>query len=314
MPRLRAYSRLSLLLSLAAACGTSERENPLDPPAWLGLDSAAGGGASCLAPDAGMHPKPSAPSTLDASIPDASLPDASHDVTHAGGANGYRLALVQRYGVPMSNATGVACDGDAVWLVGGGHNAQTHTLVHVQLATSSIDKTFTFDNLIETAGTGVYGITQRQGEVFLAVAGHTNKVVAVDPDTGKIRRTFQGPSVLGPADLDLSDEGQLVESTGTGEVYTLDPQTGAVRGSFAVGDENRDNGVAVRGKQAFVGRLFGGMQVFNLSDGKLLGRVTHLDGRELDQTRDLGSMCFRGSHLLILSSLGLSEYELRDSQ
>ena len=85
-----------------------------------------------------------------------------------------------------------------------------------------------------------------------------------------------------------------------------------MRASFSVGDQNRDNGVAVRGKQVFVGRLFGGMQVFDLADGKLLGRVTHLDGSELDQTRDLGSMCFRGTHLLILSSLGLSEYELRD--
>lgn len=285
-----------LLLSLAA-CGATDH---------------VGAGA-----DASTDSGPRGSDASDAAMPapDAARPDtmdASQDVTETRGAIRYRLALVQRYGVPVSTATGVSCDGDSVWLVGGGHNALTHTVVHADLASSKVDRTFSFDNLIENLGTSVYGITQRESEVFLAVAGNTNKLVAIDRDTGEIRRSFQAPSVLGPADLDLTDDGQLVESTGTGEVYTLDAQTGAVRASFEVGDENRDNGIAVRGQQAFVGRLFGGMEVFNLSDGKLLGRVTHLDGSELDQTRDIGPMCFRGSHLLILSNLGLSEYELRD--
>jgi hypothetical protein len=274
-----------LLLSLAAACEASEPDKLCD------ADNAADGGRST--PD-------------EASC----MPDDSHEV--ADSTSGYRLSLVKRYGVPLSNATGVACDGDSVWLVGGGHNSDSHSVVHANLASSDFDKTFEFDNLIESLGTGVYGITNLNGEIFLAVAGNTNKLVVIDPANGKIRRSFQAPSRLGPADLDFTEDGQLVESTGTGDVYTLDPKTGAVRSSFWVGDDYRDNGVAVRRKQVFVGRLFGGMQVFNLSDGKLLGDVTHLDGSELDQTRDLGSMCFRGDHLLILSTEGLSEYELKD--
>ena len=106
------------------------------------------------------------------------------------GAPPYRLHVLARYGVPIANATGIACDGDHVWLVGGGHNTGTHTLVHVELQTSEVRKRFTFSNLIEQLGTGVYGITQLDGFVFVSVAGNTNKIAKVDPESAPSCRSL----------------------------------------------------------------------------------------------------------------------------
>jgi len=39
--------------------------------------------------------------------------------------------------------------------------------------------------------------------------------------------------------------------------------------------------------------------------------VTKQDGSELEQEKDVGPMCFNGTKLLVLSSLGLTEYEVR---
>ena len=196
------------------------------------------------------------------------------------GAAPYRLHVLARYGVPITNATGIACDGDHVWLVGGGHNAGTHTLAHVELQTSAVRKRFTFSNLIEQLGTGVYGITQLDGFVFISVAGNTNKIAKVDPALGTIVQEFSAPTQLGPSDLDVS-EGRLVESSGTGDVFVLDSKTGAFLSQFEAAEHGRDHGIAVRGAEAFVGNLFGGMAVYNLATGTPLGEVTKADGARL---------------------------------
>ena len=222
----------------------------------------------------------------------------------------YRLEVVHRYGVPLSNATGVACEGEYVWLMGGAHNASTNTLVHANLATGAIDRTYTYENLIEQLGTGVYGIAKLDDTIYVSVAGNTNKIVSIDAQSGTVVKENQAPTTLGPSDLDVSD-GKLVQSSGTGDVYTLEPTTGALLADFSAGDSGRNYGVAVRGGEAFVGSLFGGMDVFVVASGKLLGHVTKLDGSELEQEKDIGAMCFNGSRLLILSSLGLAEYEVR---
>jgi hypothetical protein len=318
------YSLLLLLVSVVAACGT---------PA-LGLEDAEAREPSSSARNAAERsdladasPERVSVVSLDASRPtDASVPpviDAPEsDLDPAPSVGGpkrehvsktFRLALLQRYGVPVSNATGVACDGSSVWLIGGGHNALRHELVHADLATSEIDERYSYDNLIESAGTGVYGITRLDGAIYISVAGNTNKLVVVDEASGAVQKQMQAPTILGPSDLDVSDARQLILSSGTGDVFTLDAKTGAVRAQFAAGSSGRNHGVATRGDEAFVGSLFGGMDVFDVVDGALIGHVAKLDGSELEQDKDIGSMCFRGEHLLVLSSLGLSEYEVRET-
>jgi hypothetical protein len=247
------------------------------------------------------------------SRPEAGPPMPIESGPEGGGVTGpilYRLHLVARYSAAIVNATGIACDGDRVWLIGGGHNAPTHTLAHVDYRSGAIDATYTYSNLIEQLGTGVYGITKLNGFVFVSVAGATNKIVRIDPLTGKIVQQFGAPTDLGPSDLDVSSSGQLVESSGTGDVFTLDPRTGAVLARFSAGDHGRDDGIAIRGNEAFVGDLFGGMAAYDFSTGAILGRVTKEDGSQLEQQNDVGPMCFNGANLFILSKLGISAYEV----
>ncbi|MBX3186277.1 MAG: hypothetical protein KF819_04645 [Labilithrix sp.] len=255
----------------------------------------------------------------------ASPPDASADGEPLRDADGiprqdppsssaipgnHRLHLVTRHGVPLTDAGGIACADTHVWLSTAGHNASQHTLAYVRLATSAIEKQFTLTNLIEQPGTGAYGITVLNGFVFMSVAGNTNKIVRVDPTTGEVVQTFAAPTALGPSDLDVSGE-HIVESDGTGQVFTLAAATGAVVRSFAAGALGRNMGIAVRGNEAFVGSLFGGMERHDVTTGAHLGSVTKEDGTALaGDGIDLGSMCFNGSRLLILSKLGISEYDV----
>jgi hypothetical protein len=316
-------SQLLLLVSLVAACGTpalgleetetrepsSSARNTAEPSdADATTESSSG-----LPLDASRAAEASPPPNRDAPESDVEPAPSVGDPTPGHLSKTFQLALLQRYGVPVSNATGVACDGSSVWLIGGGHNALRHELVHADLATSEVDKRYSYDNLIESAGTGVYGITRLDGTIYISVAGNTNKLVVVDEASGAVRKQMQAPTILGPSDLDVTGDRQLIESTGTGDIFTLDATTGAVRSQFAAGSSGRNHGVATRGNEAFVGSLFGGMDVFDLRDGALIGHVTKLDGSELEQEKDIGSMCFRGEHLIVLSSLGLSEYEVRQS-
>ena len=200
-----------------------------------------------------------------------------------------------------------------VWLVAGGHNAFNHTLAHVELVSSTVDKSYQLENLIEQLGTGVYGIAQLAGSVFIAVSGNTNKIVRVDGATGKVLGQLQARPSLVRSNLDVTEDGHLVESTGTGDVFTLDAQNGAVSAHFTAGDFGRDDGVAVRGKEAFVGSLFGGLDVYALTTGAPIGHVTKEDGAEFKQDVDVGPMCFNGAKLLVLSRIGITEYEVRAS-
>jgi hypothetical protein len=287
---------------LASACGglLSPVEGGSDRTDGGGTSSTSSGGASGSygSNDSGAgRPGAVVPS------PGEKPPDPGSVVLPA------QLHLVTRYPVPMPSATGIACAGDHVWLVAGGHNAPSHTLSYVALTTSAVDKQLTYSNLIENLGTGVYGITLLDGFVYVSVAGNTNKIVRIDPSTGAIVQAFAAPTQLGPSDLDVSG-GNLVESDGTGKVFTLTATTGAVLGSFTAGSSGRNTGVAVRGNQAFVAGLFGGLDVHDLQTGALVGSVTKDDGAALEMGSGVGPMCFNGERLLILSSLGISEYEL----
>lgn len=221
-----------------------------------------------------------------------------------------RLQLVARHGVPLADATGIACDGSHVWLVAGGHNAPSHTFAHVDLATGATETSFAVPDLIGRLGTGVYGLTLLDGFLYVTVSGNTNAIVRIDPATGAIDRQLAAPTELGPSDLDVSG-GHLVESDGTGKVFTLSPETGAIVAQFAAGTNGRNHGLAVRGNDAFVGSLFGGMDAYDVRTGAHLGAVIKEDGSALEGNGvELGSMCFDGPRLRILSLLGISEYDV----
>jgi hypothetical protein len=141
------------------------------------------------------------------------------------------------------------------------------------------------------------------------VAGNTNKLVAVDPATGRITRTLSSPTVLGPSDLDF-DGADLWLSSGTGEIFRLDRTSGGIQRTFQTFAEfGRDNGVAFRPGELWVGELFGGMQIQDPATGNLLGMAVLDSGRDLTQD-EVGSSCFVAGQLVIASRFGITMYDL----
>ena len=217
----------------------------------------------------------------------------------------YRLVQTRNVASPLPDPTGVTSDGRGLWILNGGPNSTTNTLVHFDPTTLAIDRTFTFSNLIEQLGAGAYGISWDGAAVWISVSGNTNKLVRVDPSTGQISHTMSSPTDLGPSDLDF-DGTNLWLSSGTGTAYVIDPATGGIKRHFDVGQSiRRDNGIAVRVGEVWVGDLFGGIEVDDPSTGRAIALATHDDGSAFKQ-EELGSSCFFGDEFVIASHYGIS--------
>jgi hypothetical protein len=174
---------------------------------------------------------------------------------------------------PIPDPTGVACAGDELWLLNGGHNSQTHRLVRYNIVDGGISFDHSYTGLIEQAGTGVYGITTHDSSVWLSVSGNRNKLVQVDATTGALGRVIGSPTFLGPSDLE-TDGQTLIVSTGLGEVYrvTLDavPRTTRLFKTWNIHD--RDIGIASLGADWLVAGLFGVLHTYSAS-GDFVGEV-----------------------------------------
>jgi hypothetical protein len=234
---------------------------------------------------------------------------SSCSLAAAASARIYRLVQTRNLASPLPDPTGIAADGTAFWILNGGQNSETNTLVHFDPATGITDRTFTFTNLIEQLGTGAYGITWDGASVWITVAGNTNKLVKVDPLTGQITRTMSAPTDLGPSDLDF-DGTDLWLSSGTGLVFQIDRTTGGINRQFATGaaSDGRDDGIAYRTGEVWVGDLFGGMEVQDPLTGALLATATHQDGSALTQ-EEMGSSCFVGCQLVMASNFGITYFD-----
>jgi hypothetical protein len=119
---------------------------------------------------------------------------------------------------------------------------------------------------------------------------------------------MSSPTDLGPSDLDF-DGSRLWLSSGTGMMFVIDPATGGIERRFAVGllSARRDDGVAVRPGEVWVGDLFGGMEIFDPASGALTATATHEDGSAFQQ-EETGSMCFVSGELVMASKFGITYY------
>lgn len=70
----------------------------------------------------------------------------------------------------------------------------------------------------------------------------------------------------------------------------------------------RDDGIAFRSGELFVGQLFGGIEVYDPTSGAMIGSVVHEDGSAFDQA-EIGPSVFAGDDLVMLSSLGITTYK-----
>ncbi|HEX5108064.1 MAG TPA: hypothetical protein VFV95_06440 [Vicinamibacterales bacterium] len=171
------------------------------------------------------------------------------------------------------------------------------------------DRTFTFTNLIEQLGTGAYGITYDGTSIWITVAGNTNKLVKVDPNSGRITRTMSSPTNLGPSDLDF-DGRDLWLSSGTGDIFAIDPSHGGIEKRYATGAASvgRDNGIAYRQGELWVGDLFGGMEIHDHATGAVIATAMHADGSQLRQD-EMGSIVFVNCQLVMASRYGVRTFD-----
>jgi hypothetical protein len=213
----------------------------------------------------------------------------------------------------LPNPVGIAFDGQMLWIMGAAYSPPdtTATLVRFDPDQLTVDRTFTFDNLMETTGAGVDGITWDGSAIWIAVAGSRNKLVKVDPASGQITRTMSSPSELGPVDLDFFD-GTLWLSSGTGTIFALDPTTGGIDHMLSVpgGFSGRDDGVAARASELWIGALFGGMCVEDPVTGAALAQVVHDDGTQVIRA-EIGASLFIGSQLVTATGRGITYYDIR---
>lgn len=237
------------------------------------------------------------------------LPSACPNITQAN-HNAFRLSQKRNLASPLPDPTGITSDGTSLWILAGGHNSALHTLVRFNPETGETERTFSFNNLIGQAGTGVYGIAWDGEVIWISVSGNTNKLVRVDPTNGKQIRTMSSPTVLGPSDLDF-DGSALWLSSGTGDVFQIDRTTGGIQKKFftSPASSGRDNGVAARSGQLWVGRLFGGLEVLDPATGSVLATATHEDGSAFKQD-EMGSSTFVGCQLVIASRFGITYYDI----
>jgi hypothetical protein len=222
----------------------------------------------------------------------------------------YRLLEVDNLAPPRAATTGVTFDGQYLWFISGGHNAWVHFLVQYDPVTYSVIREFEYVGLIETLGTGVYGLTWDGNALWLSVSGNANKLVRVDPYDGRIVRSFSSPTVLGPSDLEF-DGTSLWVSSGTGASYRIDPLSGGITQSFAVmEDTGRDSGNALFGEELWIAGLFGGAEVYSAANGDRLGIAVSSDG-VTPMGDDLGALCRMMNRLVSLSSRGVTFYEIQ---
>jgi DNA-binding beta-propeller fold protein YncE len=234
----------------------------------------------------------------------------------------YTIKALKTVASPLPNSTGITFDGSRLWVLAGGLNAVTNTLVRFDPDTGTIDRSFSFTNLIEQQGSGAYGIAWDviDSSIWISVSGNTNKVVEVDAMTGAMLKSFGSVTAPGPTDLDFDDARAMFLSTGLGVVYEGRDFSGAmallVRTVPAA--RERDNGIAVRALKGelWVGNFYGGLEVYDRNTGAPKGVVVHDDCSPVPQD-EVGPSVFVADGqtseptFVMLSQRGITYYEAK---
>ena len=99
-------------------------------------------------------------------------------------------------------------------------------------------------------------------------------------------------------------------SSGTGDVFAIDPSNGGIKKRYDTGpaSDGRDNGIAFRQGELWVGDLFGGMEIQHPATGAVLATATHSDGSTFTQA-EMGPTCFVDCRLVMASSYGIRTFD-----
>lgn len=217
----------------------------------------------------------------------------------------YTLTKVGNIGLPIANPMGITSDDENLWILFGPHNSLEHELVYYDPEEHEIIRSFTYDNLIEQLGTGVYGLTWDEESVWISVSGNTNKLVRVDPTDGEILQTWTSPTHLGPSDL-AWDRDLIWIGSGTGQIYTINPAHGGNELKWIhLPDEDRDHGIAVRDDEVWIGNLFREHDV-HIYDRLTSEHLGYIPGGIVEG----GKFCFYQGNLAVLDESGVKFYEI----
>ncbi|XXT14911.1 hypothetical protein WME94_32155 [Sorangium sp. So ce429] len=217
----------------------------------------------------------------------------------------YRILPRRNVAPAMGNSVGVTHDGRRLWVLSS--NDDRHVLYELDEATSTPLRSHPLPSLISSRGVTAHGIAWVDGTIWISIAGNTNELVQVHPDTGRILRKLSAPTEMGPTGLAF-DGLQLWLSGSIGDVFRLSMQNGGIEQHFPIAQSDvRNQGIAHRAGELWVAGLFEQMVVYSPVDGALLGAVTTAEGAHLSP-EDLGQLCFVGDELVVLSQRGLTYY------
>lgn len=214
----------------------------------------------------------------------------------------YTLNLKRSIGIPIEHPTGIASDQSNLWIIGSEYASSKAKLICYDLTSYNIIKEFNLDNLYSTRGTGVFGITWDGTNIWISIAGNTNKIVKVDTVTGLILKQWTGPIRIGLCDLDWNN-GSIWIADGW-EVYKMDPVSG---GSELVFKHARNvRGIAIRENEIWVGGAYDKeVNIYDKNTGKHLGLIEN-------SINDYG-FCFHNGQLITLNSSGIHFYDILDT-
>jgi len=214
----------------------------------------------------------------------------------------YTLNRTLIIGVPLANPVGIASDQENLWIMFGQSHGSTHYLVYYDINSYQVIKSFTFYNLIEQLGTGVYGITWDGEAVWISVSGNTNKLVKVNPDNGAITQTWSSPTQLGPSDLEWNDN-VLWINTGGGLIYKMNPVNGG--SDLFLSFPRRTYGIAIRDNEIWLGDFFkSDIHIFDKTNGNHLGYIK-------SAVYIMGNFCFHNGQLALIENSGISFYDIQ---
>ena len=221
----------------------------------------------------------------------------------------YRMVESRSLAAPVGDGTGITHDGSNFWVLGGG-TVGPYQLVQFDPVTLANVRQYNLD-LPRQGGINVNGLTWDGESLWIDISGNLNQMVQVNPATGNIVKMRSAPGELGPSDLDF-DGKDLWLSDGVGEIFLLDRLTGGIKRSFFLENprSRRDNGIAFRPGELWIGALFGGMDVHDPQTGAKLGGVVDAGGVRI-RSDVLGPSCFVKDQLVILSSRGITYYDLK---
>ena len=227
--------------------------------------------------------------------------NCSHEIIESN----YTLELVNSIGVPHSTPVGVGSDQENLWILFGAYNAEEHTLIYYNPYTYEVMRTLTFYNLIEKLGSGVFGVAVHDSSIWISTGSNVNKLLEIDLETDTIVKTWAAPSGA-PKDLDW-DDGTIWMSSGSGQIYQIDPVSGSTKLFYSRYPE-RENAIAVRKNEVWVADYadnYGNITIYDKLNGEY--KSTLIDA--LPDTHQ--GFCFHKGQLAVIASGNIQFYEIK---